>query len=185
MSRDLNKAMFIGRLGKDPEGKFTPNGTPITTFSLAVNRSWTTADGTAHEEVEWVRVVAWNKLADICREYLVKGTRCYVEGRLQTRSWQDKEGGEKKYLTEVVADDMIILSPKGERPAELSEDADAPAIQQQAARETGERRDAIRQAGRNERPAPAPQQQAAARPAAVQAPTRRAPVTDDDSDLPF
>lgn len=113
MSKDLNKVMITGRLGADPEMRFTPQGSPVTTFSVASGRTWRSADGTQHDDTEWFRVVAWDKLAEICNQYLTKGTRVYVEGRLQTRKYQDREGVNRQ-TAEVVATDMIILSSRRE-----------------------------------------------------------------------
>ncbi len=134
MAKDLNKAMLTGHLGADPEMRFTPQGSPVTTFRVASGRTWKSADGNQHDDTEWFSVVAWDKLAEICNQYLTKGTRVYVEGRLQTRSWDDKATGEKRYKTEVVAQDMIILSARTDRGAadgyevqEHPEDAPAPA----------------------------------------------------------
>lgn len=106
--RDLNKVLVIGNLGKDPEMRFTANGTPVTSFSLAVNRTYSGTDGERHQETEWFSVVAWNKLAETCNQYLVKGSRVYIEGRLQTRSWEGQDG-QTRYRTEVVANDVIFL----------------------------------------------------------------------------
>lgn len=114
MARDLNKVMIIGRLGRDPEMRYTPGGRPVTTFSVATGRSWTTADGQRRSETEWFNVVAWGGLAEICSQYLSKGRRVYVEGRLQTRRWEDS-GGNRKSATEIVANEMIILGPKNQR----------------------------------------------------------------------
>jgi single-strand DNA-binding protein len=108
MNKDLNKVQMTGRLGADPEMRFTPQGHAVTTFRVASNRSWRTPDGESREDTEWFRVVAWNKLAEICNQWLAKGSRVYVEGRMQTRQWQDQEG-QTRYLTEVIANDMIIL----------------------------------------------------------------------------
>jgi single-strand DNA-binding protein len=113
MTRGLNKVMIIGRLGRDPEMRYTPNGRPVTAFSVAVNRSWTAADGDKREETEWFNVVAWGNLAEICKQHLRKGQMVYVEGRLQTRGWEDPEG-KKHYRTEIVANEMIMLSDKRE-----------------------------------------------------------------------
>lgn len=115
MAKDLNKVMLTGHLGADPEMRYTPQGAPVTTFRVASGRTWKSADGVQHDDTEWFSVVAWDKLAEICNQYLTKGTRVYVEGRLQTRSWDDKNTGEKRYKTEVIAQDMIILSSRGER----------------------------------------------------------------------
>lgn len=111
MSKDLNKVMITGRLGADPEMRFTPQGSPVTTFNVASGRTWRSADGTQHDDTEWFRVVAWDKLAEICNQYLTKGARVYVEGRLQTRKYQDRDGVNRQ-STEVVATDMIILSSR-------------------------------------------------------------------------
>jgi len=111
MTYGLNKVMILGNLGRDPEMRYTPSGRPVTTFSVAVSRSWNTADGERHTETEWFNVVAWSKLAETCKQYLSKGKQVYVEGRLQTRRWEDKEGV-KHSTVEVVASEMIIC---GER----------------------------------------------------------------------
>ena len=108
MSRGLNKVQIIGHLGKDPEMRYTPSGKPVTTFSVAVSRSWNSADGERHNETEWFNVVAWGNLAEICKQYLLKGQQVYIEGRLQTRRWDDKEGV-KHTSVEVVANEMIML----------------------------------------------------------------------------
>jgi single-strand DNA-binding protein len=115
MRRGLNKVMLIGNLGRDPEMRFTPSGKPVTSFSLATNRNWVSADGERHDETEWFNVVAWGNLAEICNQHLSKGQKVYVEGRLQTRSWED-EKGQKHFRTEVVANEMIILTG---RPGQL------------------------------------------------------------------
>lgn len=113
MSRSLNKVMIIGRLGRDPEMRYTPSGRPVTTFSVATSRSWNTSDGERRTETEWFNVVAWSSLAEICKEYLKKGHQVYVEGRLQTRYWDDNEGN-KHSSVEIVASEMIILSERRE-----------------------------------------------------------------------
>ncbi len=111
MSRGLNKVQIIGHLGKDPEMRYTPSGKPVTTFSVAVSRSWNSADGERHSETEWFNVVAWGNLAEICKQYLVKGQQVYVEGRLQTRRWDDKEG-QKHTSVESVANEMMMLGDR-------------------------------------------------------------------------
>ncbi|HMO58480.1 MAG TPA: single-stranded DNA-binding protein [Roseiflexaceae bacterium] len=114
MAKDLNKVMIIGRLGKDPEMRYTPGGSPVTTFSVAAGRQWKDGSGDLHEETEWFNVVTWNKLAEICNEHLHKASRVYIEGRLQTRQWQDQEGA-AHYRTEVIASDMIMLDSRAPR----------------------------------------------------------------------
>jgi single-strand DNA-binding protein len=108
MSRGLNKVMIIGHLGRDPEMRYTPSGRPVTTFSVAVSRSWSSADGERHSETEWFNIVAWGHLAEICKQYLSKGKQVYIEGRLQTRHWEDKEGM-RRTSVEVVANEMMML----------------------------------------------------------------------------
>jgi single-strand DNA-binding protein len=113
MSRGLNKVMIIGHLGRDPEMRYTPSGRPVTTFSVATSRSWHSADGERHEETEWFNVVAWGSLAEICNQYLHKGKQVFIEGRLQTRRWEDTEGN-KHFTTELVAKEMIMLGERRE-----------------------------------------------------------------------
>lgn len=113
MTRGLNKVMIIGHLGRDPEMRYTPSGRPVTTFSVGTSRSWHSADGERHEETEWFNVVAWGSLAEICNQYLHKGQQIYVEGRLQTRRWDDAEG-RKHFATELVAREMIMLGDSRE-----------------------------------------------------------------------
>ncbi|NOR89152.1 MAG: single-stranded DNA-binding protein [Anaerolineales bacterium] len=113
MSRGLNKLMIIGHLGRDPEMRYTPSGKPVTTFSVATTRTWHSADGERHEDTEWFNVVAWGGLAEICNQHLHKGMQVYVEGRLQTRRWEDAEGN-KHFATELVAKEMIMLGEKKE-----------------------------------------------------------------------
>jgi len=112
MAKSLNKVMLIGNLGKDPELRYTGGGAPVATFSLATNESWKDQDGNMQERTEWHNIVAWSKLAEICQQYLKKGRRVYVEGRIQTRSYDDKNTGAKKYMTEIVANNMIMLDPR-------------------------------------------------------------------------
>ena len=111
MARSLNKVMLIGNLTRDPEMRYTPQGTAVCTFGVATNRSWTTDTGEKKEDVEFHNVVAWNKLAEICAQLLKKGRKVYVEGRLSTRSWQGQDGTQKQ-RTEVVINDMVILDKK-------------------------------------------------------------------------
>ncbi len=108
----LNKVQIIGNLGADPEMRFTANGTAVATFNVAINRRYTTKDGDKREETEWVRCVAWQKLAENVSQYLNKGSQVYVEGRMQTRKWEDREGV-TKYTTEVVAQDVQFLDRAG------------------------------------------------------------------------
>ena len=111
MSRDLNKVMIIGHLGRDPEMRYTPSGRPVTTFTVATNRTWNTTDGERHNETEWFNIVAWGNLAEICKQYLNKGQQVYVEGRLQTRRWEDGDNI-KRTSVEIVASEMMILGDR-------------------------------------------------------------------------
>jgi single-strand DNA-binding protein len=123
MSRGLNKVMIIGHLGRDPEVRYTPSGRPVTTFTVATSRSWNTVDGERHSETEWFNIVAWGNLAEICKQYLIKGQQVYIEGRLQTRRWDDKEGN-KHSSVEVVANEMMMLGDRKEAGAGNSHAAD-------------------------------------------------------------
>lgn len=114
MSRGLNKVMIIGNLGRDPEMRYTPSGKAVTTFSVATDRNWSTAEGQKRSETEWFNIVAWGNLAEICNQYLKKGQQVYVEGRLQTRHWED-EAGSKRSATEVIAREMSMLGERGEK----------------------------------------------------------------------
>jgi single-strand DNA-binding protein len=111
MARGLNKVMIIGNLGKDPEMKYTQQGKPVTTFSVAVSRTRRDADGQMKDETEWFRVVAWEKLAETCNEYLRKGSKVYIEGRLQTREYQAQDG-QTRQSVEIVANEMLILDSR-------------------------------------------------------------------------
>jgi single-strand DNA-binding protein len=108
MSRGLNKVMIIGYLGKDPEMRYTPSGRPVTTFNVATHRSWNTSDGERRTETEWFNIVAWGGLAEICNQYLTKGQQVYIDGRLQSRSWDDNDGNHHTSV-EIVANEMIML----------------------------------------------------------------------------
>lgn len=112
MARSLNKVELIGNLTRDPELRYTPQGTAVCTFGLATNRQWTTEGGEKKEEAEFHRIVAWNKLAELCAQLLTKGRKTYVEGRLQTRRWTGQDGQERT-TTEIVISDMIILDTRG------------------------------------------------------------------------
>ena len=108
---DLNRVMLIGRLGKDPEQRYMPNGKAVCNFSIATSERWK-KDGEKQERTEWHNVVAFDKLGEICGEYLRKGSQVFIEGKLQTRSWEDKEGV-KRYTTEIRADQMVMLGGRG------------------------------------------------------------------------
>ncbi|GAA5530771.1 single-stranded DNA-binding protein [Herpetosiphon gulosus] len=191
MAKDLNKVQLTGRLGADPEMRFTPQGTAVTTFRVASNRSWKTAEGEQREDTEWFSIVAWNKLAEICNQYLNKGTRVYIEGRSQTRSWVEEQSGQTRYKTEIVANDMIILDGRREGVAYNAEEPEeewasppepAPVARPAAARPAAPARSNGN--GGSAAPAKAPARSAA--PAATQTrPASRKPVVTDEDDLPF
>lgn len=109
----LNKAMLIGNLGADPELRYTQSGVAVASFNVATTRRWKDREGQQQEETEWHRIVAWQRLGEICNEYLHKGSKVYIEGRLQTRKWQDQNGNDR-YTTEIIATDVQFLTPRGE-----------------------------------------------------------------------
>ncbi|HSG26467.1 MAG TPA: single-stranded DNA-binding protein [Anaerolineales bacterium] len=127
MSRGLNKVMVIGHLGRDPEMRYTPSGRPVTNFNVATSRSWKTSDNERRTETEWFNVVAWGSLAEICNQYLTKGQQVYIEGRLQTRRWE--EDGVHRSTVEIVAKEMVMLGKRKQKDQEADhedmEDLDA------------------------------------------------------------
>ena len=127
MARSLNRVELIGNLTRDPELRYTPQGTAVCTFGLATNRSWTTDSGEKKDEVEFHKIVAWNKLAELCSQLLAKGRKVFVEGRLSTRSWTAQDGANRT-TTEIVINDMLILDSRreGERAQEVEDKGDFP-----------------------------------------------------------
>jgi single-strand DNA-binding protein len=124
--KSLNKVILIGHLGKDPELSYTSSGVAVARFSIATNERWKDNDGNVQERTEWHNIVAWRKLAEICGQYLKKGSKTYLEGKLQTRSWDDKNTGVKRYTTEIIADDLIMLDAKGTGGGEANDVTPAP-----------------------------------------------------------
>lgn len=120
MARSLNRVQLIGNLTRDPELRYTPSGTAVCSFGLATNRYWTTDQGEKHEESEFHNIVSWNKLAELCSQFLVKGRKVYVEGRLATRSWTGQDG-QQRQRTEVVIEDMILLDRNPNQAARTDE----------------------------------------------------------------
>ena len=108
----LNKMLVIGNVGTDPEMRYTPNGNPVTSFRLATNRRYTTAEGEQREETEWFTISAWNRLAELCNQYVTKGMRIYVEGRLKSDSWTGNDG-ETRFRMEITANDVRFLDRAG------------------------------------------------------------------------
>jgi single-strand DNA-binding protein len=121
MPKSVNKVILVGNLGQDPEVKYTTSGTPVAKFSLATNERYKDKGGEWQDRAEWHNVIAWQRLAEIVGEYVKKGSKVYVEGRLQTSSWEDRQSGAKKYRTEIVVRDLVLLGGNGEadhRPVE-------------------------------------------------------------------
>ena len=114
MAKSVNKVILVGNLGKDPEVKYTPQGTAVAKFSVATSSSYKDKSGEWQETTEWHNVVAWARTAEVAGEYLKKGSKVYIEGRLKTDSWDDKQSGQKKYMTNVVVEELIMLGGKGE-----------------------------------------------------------------------
>lgn len=170
MSRDVNKCTFTGRLGADPEMRYTAAGKAVTSFRIASNHSFTTSDGTRNDTAEWVACVAWDKLAELANTYLHKGARVYVEGRMQTRKWQDKDGNDR-YSTEIILTDLVFL----ETQRRDVEDEDTHSPSQQGNQQVSQTRPQSSNAGNGYRAT------AAARNGARNAPQ----AIDDDESLPF
>lgn len=129
MAGSVNKVILIGRLGKDPEMRFTPNGKAVTNFTMATNEIWSDQSGERQERTEWHRVVAWGKLAENCAKLLSKGKQVYVEGRIQTRSWDDRDGN-KRYTTEIVANTMQLLTASEGNAGRFSDSPEDPGYPQ-------------------------------------------------------
>ncbi len=124
MARSLNRVQLIGNLTRDPELRYTPQGTAVCSFGLATNRSWTTDTGEKKDEAEFHRIVAWNKLAELCSQFLTKGKKVFVEGRLSTRTWSAQDGTQKS-TTEIIISDMILLDSMGTKPAAVADKEEA------------------------------------------------------------
>src|SRR6266699_2520272 len=134
MPKSVNKVILVGNVGKDPEVKYTPSGIPVGKFSLATDERFKDKSGEWQERTEWHNIIAWQRLAEIVGEYVRKGSKVYIEGKLQTSSWEDKQSGERKYRTEVVARDIVLLGARdngqegtGETPSGRSSPEPAPA----------------------------------------------------------
>jgi len=125
MARGVNKVIVIGNLGSDPEMRYTASGAGVCELRVATNESWTDKNGQRQERTEWHRIVVWGKRAEVCSKYLAKGRQVYVEGRLQTRSWDDKDGN-KRYTTEIVANDVQFLSSNNSNAGSRSDDGPPP-----------------------------------------------------------
>ena len=121
MNRGLNKVILIGVLGRDPEMRYTPSGRPVTTFPLVISRSWNTEDGESRSDTERFNIIAWGNLAEFCSQFLIKDSQIYVEGRLHSRQWEDREGG-RHHSVEVVANEMIILGDNDDAQSNFDDD---------------------------------------------------------------
>ncbi len=137
----LNKVMLIGNLGRDPEVRFTPDGSPVASFSIATGETWTDKSGNRQERTEWHNIVAWNKLADLAKRYLSKGRQVYIEGRIRTREWDDRDGN-KRRTTEIIATQMVLLGSRPQGAEGVSQSPqpiqrDAPAGMEQGVGDTG------------------------------------------------
>lgn len=124
MAGSVNKVIILGRAGKNPEVRYTQSNQSVASFSVATSRTWLDKNGERQESTEWHNITAWGKLAEICRDYVVKGKQVYIEGRLQTRSWDDKEGN-KRYTTEIVAQTLVLLGSAGEGKGGAEKEIDA------------------------------------------------------------
>lgn len=117
----VNKVILVGNLGADPEIRYTPSGTAVANFNIATSENWTNKEGQKETKTEWHKIVTFGKLAEICGEYLAKGKQIYVEGRIQTRQWDDRDGN-KRYTTEIVANTMQMLGRPGDKPQEAPQE---------------------------------------------------------------
>ena len=171
MSKSLNKTQIIGHLGRDPEMKYTASGAAVVNFSVAVSKSWTdSSSGEKREKTTWFRCTAWNKLAEICNQYLAKGSRVYIEGEMESRKYTDKNDIERE-VWELVVNDMILLDGRSDRGGNGNDDREEP--QRPAPRQAApEAPQGTRQPMAGQRNAPPPR-------------NVPQPVSDDDDDIPF
>ena len=127
MPRSVNKVILVGNVGKDPEVKYSPSGTPIAKFSLATNEKFKDRGGEWQERVEWHSIVAWQRLAEIVGEFITTGSKVYIEGKLQTSSWEDRQSGQTKYRTEIVVRDLVLLGSRAKGTADFQDSHPGPA----------------------------------------------------------
>lgn len=121
MPKSVNKVILVGNVGKDPEVKYSPSGTPIAKFSLATNERFKDRSGEWREHVEWHNIIAWQRLAEIVGEFVTSGSKVYVEGKLQTSNWEDRQSGQTRYRTEIVARDLVLLGSRGSGTGDLQQ----------------------------------------------------------------
>lgn len=152
-TRSLNRVLLIGNLTRDPELRYTPQGNAVCSFGLATNRSWTTEEGERKEDTEFHNIVAWNRLAEICAQYLTKGRQSFVEGRLSTREWEGQDGV-KRRTTEVVASEVIFLgggAPRGEDIDILPEETGPATVSEEAVKEEKEEKEEVKEEVKTEK----------------------------------
>ena len=138
MPKSVNKVILDGNVGKDPEVRYSPSGTPVAKFSLATNERFKDRGGEWQDRVEWHTIVAWQRLAEIVGEFVVTGSTVYIEGKLQTSSWEDRQSGQTKYRTEIVARDLVLLGSRGNVTGDSQENHPGPAVRQETPTETAE-----------------------------------------------
>ncbi len=138
MPKSVNKVILVGNVGKDPEVKYSPSGTPIAKFSLATNERFKDGSGEWQERVEWHSIVAWQRLAEIVGEFVTTGAKVYIEGKLQTSSWEDRQSGQTRYRTEIVARDLVLLSSRSNGTTESQDSHPDPAGRHETPAETAE-----------------------------------------------
>jgi len=138
MPKSVNKVILVGNVGKDPEVKYSPSGTPIAKFSLATNERFKDRSGEWQERVEWHTIVAWQRLAEIVGEFVVTGSKVYIEGKLQTSSWEDRQSGQTRYRTEIVARDLVLLGSRGNGTGDSQESHPSPAASDEPQAENAE-----------------------------------------------
>jgi single-strand DNA-binding protein len=136
--RSLNKVLLLGNLGKDPEVRYTGSGKAVATFTIATSQRWRDQDGNDQERTEWHRVVAWGRLGEVCGEYLSKGKQVFIEGRIQSREWED-ENGNKRTTVEIIANDMIMLGGGGSQPSRGPDEHQRPEPKQAPSKGPGDR----------------------------------------------
>ncbi len=155
MAKSLNRVQLIGNLTRDPELRYTPTGTAVCSFGLATNRSWTTDAGERKDEADFHRIVAWNKLAELCSQFLVKGRKVYLEGRLSTRNWTDQSGAQKS-TTEIIISDMILLDSAGNRATveEVGEESEKEEKKPKAKKSEKKEEEVVEEAASSEEVAP-------------------------------
>ena len=143
MPKSVNKVILVGNVGKDPEVKYSPSGIPVANFSLATNERFKDRSGEWQERVEWHSIVAWQRLAEIVGEFVTTGSKVYIEGKVQTSSWEDRQSGQTRYRTEIVAHDLVLLGSRASRTTDSQQSSPSPAAHPEATTENAEDREDI------------------------------------------